>query len=88
MGSFFCKIWRFLVGFITAVVELVKDILVSLLDVVFTVLDKIVEGASSLLDSILGSPLMIAAIGLGLWWLLSDSDEEKAEKRNRKNVYS
>lgn len=72
MPSWFCKIWKFVLGFISKVVDFV-------LSVVKKLIGFVVEAIESIADSIFGSGslLLFAAVGLGLYLLLKKDDSNQ-----------
>lgn len=73
MRKLLCKVWRFLVGALKAIIEVVKDILIDLTNAVFEVLGAGLSGLGGLFKS----PIMWVAGGLLVWWLLSNDDDNK-----------
>lgn len=73
MPSFFCKIWNFVAGLLTAVVDLVATLVRTLADIVVDLVDDLV-------DSVFGSAgvITLALAGLLAFLLLrkKDGDED------------
>ena len=69
-----CKIFHFFLNMLSATLNVVVEAASAVIGAAFSVLDE-------LGSSILGSPLALIAVGLGLWWLLASSDDEDGEPR-------
>lgn len=67
-----CKIFNFFLNILNATLNVVVEAATGLIGAVFSVLDE-------LGSSIFKSPLALAAIGFGLWWLLSSDDEDNPQ---------
>lgn len=75
MPSWFCKIWRFIVGLIKAIVKLVAEVLKMIVDYVIDILGHVGS-------SLFSSPLAWIVGGLLLWAFWPDSDKENSEDRS------
>lgn len=73
-----CKIFNFFLNILNATLNVVVEAASGLIGAAFSVLDE-------LSSSILKSPLVLAALGLGLWWLLA-SDDDESSTGNLKDV--
>lgn len=76
-----CKLFSFFLNLFQQVVDVVTQTLVTLIDAGVSVLEAAVDGLSSVGSALLGSPLGIIAIGLGLWWLFGSGDDDKQSER-------
>lgn len=64
-----CKIFNFFLNMLSATLNVVVEAVGAVIGAAFSVLDE-------LGSSILGSPVTLIAVGLGLWWLLASNDDE------------
>lgn len=74
MPGWFCKIWQFVANLLGKVVDFILAVVKKLVG--FAV--ELVEGVADALFGG-GNLLLLVALGLGAWWLLSGRDDEKRE---------
>jgi hypothetical protein len=71
-----CKIWRFFVHVVEAVVDGIAGVLKSLGKAVISVLSDLWDSVTDLFDGLFDSPLFWIAAGVGAWWLLGRKKKE------------
>lgn len=78
-STMLCKIWRFFVKIVDAVVDGIAGILKNLGKAVISILSDLFDAASDVFDGLLDKPLFWLAAGLGAWWLLGKKKKDEDE---------
>lgn len=74
MRKLLCKIFRFLLDLVKQLVDLVADTLVYIGTAAVEVLGAVADAVS---DAFLSSPIGIAIIGIGAYWLITTLGKNK-----------
>lgn len=74
-----CKIFNFFLNILNATLNVAVEAATGLIGAAFSILDE-------LGSSIFGSPLALAALGLGLWWLLSPDDDDNPKINSSETI--
>lgn len=79
MSDFLCKIWNFFSNLLSGILDIIMEIVKTLADIIVDIAEGVVD---ALFGS--GSLLFLAAVGLGLYFLLRK--EEEPERNNDRRL--
>jgi hypothetical protein len=77
-----CKLWRWIVGAAKAIVDGVKEVLISLVDAVFQILAPILKGLGNLASGLFGDWLPWIAVAAVAYFVITSDDDKKEGPSN------